>query len=124
MKRPSQLFNESTLGCNRIFKTTRYERRTLTADVSTFRKIGKVIKCPAIIIKAIPATSPVETLLAECVHGTRFDALTAFLTGLEQIGFLGIDQWMVPQFSLSHETSQTTRAPDGCNQQVIDPKPT
>jgi hypothetical protein len=91
--------------------------------MGAFRKIGKVIQGPPIIIKAIPATSPVKIDLAECIYRTGFDAFSAFLTGFKQAGLIGLNQRMVSQFSLSHETSKPARAPDGGNQQVIDAKP-
>ena len=91
--------------------------------MSAFREIVKVIQRSPILSKAIPATSPVKAVFVKGVHRTSLYALAAFLTGFEQTGFFGIYQRMVSQFGLAHETSQSTRATNGCNQQMINPKP-
>jgi hypothetical protein len=70
--------------------------------MGAFRKIGKVFQRSPVIIETIPATSPVEPVLAERLHRTGFYALAAFLAGFEQTGFLGIDQRMVSQLNLTH----------------------
>jgi len=108
---------------DRVPEAAGHDGGALAADMGRLGQIGKVRQETSVLMQAVPTAPAIKIRLTQCLNRASVDTLTALLSRLEQTGFLGFYQRVMPQLGFGHEASQATRAAHGSDQHAVNTKP-
>jgi acyl dehydratase len=108
---PRACFREfvSPAGCrqprHRVSETAGHDSGALAADVGTLGQIGQIVQDGPVVLEPLPAAPAVEAIGFEGLHRAGGHAQAARLAGLEQAGFAGFDQRVLPEFGFGDQAA-------------------